>query len=131
MNILLVDDSKTMRNIQKKSLAALGEVQFSEAGDGVEALAVIGAAGVRFDVILIDWNMPNMDGITLIRKIRETDKATPLVMATTEAEKSRIIDALKAGVNNYVVKPFTQDVLLDKVKQTIAKATGTPLAAAA
>lgn len=122
MNILLVDDSKTMRNIQKKSLSALGAVEFAEAGDGVEALAVIAAsAGKAFTAILIDWNMPNMDGLTLIKKIRETDKATPLIMATTEAEKTRVMDALKAGVNNYVVKPFTPDALLDKVKQTLEK----------
>jgi|SRR5581483_2308115 len=122
MNILLVDDSKTMRNIQKKTLAALGEVQFFEAGDGVEALSVIASCGQKFDVVLVDWNMPNMDGITLVRKIRETDKSTPLVMATTEAEKTRVIDALKAGVNNYLIKPFTPDGLMEKVKQTLAKA---------
>jgi len=130
MNILLVDDSKTMRNIQKKSLAALGEVQFAEAGDGVEALGVIAAAaGAKFDVMLIDWNMPNMDGITLVKKIRETDKTTPLIMATTEAEKTRVIDALKAGVNNYIIKPFTPDTFLEKVKQTLAKAGGGAAAA--
>jgi two-component system chemotaxis response regulator CheY len=130
MNILLVDDSKTMRNIQKKTLAALGEVQFSEAGDGLEALTVI-ASGTKFAVILVDWNMPNMDGITLIRKIRETDKATPLVMATTEAEKGRIMEALKAGVNNYVIKPFTPDILMEKVKHTLTKSGAAPQAVAA
>jgi two-component system chemotaxis response regulator CheY len=125
MNILLVDDSKTMRNIQKKSLTALGPVEFAEAGDGVEALNVIAAsAGKPFTAILIDWNMPNMDGLTLIKKIRETDKATPLIMATTEAEKGRVMDALKAGVNNYVVKPFTPETLLEKVKQTLDRAKG-------
>lgn len=124
MNILLVDDSKTMRNIQKKSLSVLGaEVQFAEAGDGVEALGVI-AGGTKFAVMLIDWNMPNMDGLTLVKKIRETDKTTPLIMATTEAEKTRVIDALKAGVNNYIIKPFTPDGFVDKVKQTLAKAAG-------
>lgn len=129
MNILLVDDSKTMRNIQKKTLASLApDVQFSEAGDGVEAMVVI-STKTQFDVILVDWNMPNMDGITLIRKIRETDKATPLIMATTEAEKGRVLEALKAGVNNYVVKPFTADSLLEKVQQTLAKAATTRAAA--
>src|SRR5689334_9639037 len=107
MKILLVDDSKTMRNIQKKALAGLGEVEFFEAGDGIEALGVIATTPEKFGVMLIDWNMPNMDGHTLVNKIREKDKATPLIMCTTEAEKSRVLDALKAGVNNYVVKPFT------------------------
>jgi two-component system chemotaxis response regulator CheY len=69
----------------------------------------------------VDWNMPNMDGITLVRRVREKDKATPLIMVTTEAEKGRVIDAIKAGVNNYVVKPFTPDGLMGKVQQTLAK----------
>jgi len=119
MNILLVDDSKTMRNIQKKILGGLGEVAFSEAGDGVEALAVLGNTPAGFHLILIDWNMPNMDGITLVGRIRASDKATPLIMVTTEAEKTRIIEALKAGVNNYVLKPFTPEGFMEKVKNTL------------
>jgi two-component system chemotaxis response regulator CheY len=122
MNILLVDDSKTMRNIQKKVLVSLGEVQFTEAGDGIEALAAISSAPAGFNLILIDWNMPNMDGITLVGRIRQTDKKTPLIMVTTEAEKGRIVEAIKAGVNNYALKPFTPETLLDKVKATLAKA---------
>ncbi|HVT88102.1 MAG TPA: response regulator [Tepidisphaeraceae bacterium] len=119
MKILLVDDSKTMRNIQKKVLESMGGVEFGEAADGVEAMTRLG--GGPFNLILIDWNMPNMDGITLVGKIRQTDKKTPLIMVTTEAEKSRVMDALKAGVNNYVIKPFTPDALLEKVRQTMAK----------
>ncbi|HZZ43269.1 MAG TPA: response regulator [Tepidisphaeraceae bacterium] len=122
MKILLVDDSRTMRNIQKKTLEPLGGVEFSEAGDGVEALATIDAGKGPFNLVIIDWNMPNMDGITLVTKIREKDKVTPLIMATTEAEKQRVLDALRAGVNNYVVKPFTPDSLMEKVKQTLDKA---------
>ncbi len=121
MKILLVDDSKTMRNIQKKVLSSLGTVEFAEAGDGVEALQVIGQTPGGFNCVLVDWNMPNMDGITLVTRIRERDKATPLIMATTEAEKTRVIEAIKAGVNNYVVKPFTPEALLEKVKQTLEK----------
>ncbi len=130
MKLLLVDDSRTMRNIQKKVLAELGAVEFAEAGDGVEALAVIAANPAGFDLILVDWNMPNMDGITLVGKIRETDKKTLLIMATTEAEKSRVLEAIRAGVNNYVVKPFTPEALMEKVKQTLDKAKA-PAAAAA
>jgi two-component system chemotaxis response regulator CheY len=107
-----------MRNIQKKVLSTIPESDFCEAGDGVEALSVI-AASSKFDLILIDWNMPNMDGHTLVGKIREKDKATPLIMCTTEAEKQRVVDAIKAGVNNYVVKPFTPDTLMEKVKATL------------
>lgn len=122
MKILLVDDSKMMRTIQKQVLTTLGDVEFCEAGDGIEALKTIGETGGGFQLILIDWNMPNMDGITLVGKIRETDKKTPLIMVTTEAEKSRIMEAIKAGVNNYTLKPFTPDSLMEKVKQTLAKA---------
>ncbi len=121
MKVLLVDDSKTMRSIQKKILEQLGDVEFSEAGDGVEALAILAGAPGAYGLIMIDWNMPNMDGITLVHKIRETDKKTPLVMATTEAEKTRVLEAIRAGVNNYVVKPFTPELLMEKVKATMTR----------
>jgi two-component system chemotaxis response regulator CheY len=120
MKILLVDDSRTMRNIQQKVLADMG-APFCEAGDGAEALKVIAAEG-KFDLILIDWNMPVMDGHTLVTKIRETDKSTPLIMCTTEAEKTRVVEAIKAGVNNYVIKPFTPAGLMEKVQATVSKA---------
>lgn len=122
MKFLLVDDSRTMRNIQKNILKALGDIQFTEAGDGMEALTAIAADPAGFDMILVDWNMPNMDGLSLVTRVRVKDKRTPMVMVTTEAEKTRVIEAIKAGVNNYVIKPFTPDVLLEKIKQTMEKA---------
>jgi two-component system, chemotaxis family, chemotaxis protein CheY len=122
MKILLVDDSKTMRNIQKKVLETMpGGAEFTEAGDGLEALTAIAATPGGFSLVLVDWNMPNMDGLTLVGKIRENDKRTPLIMVTTEAEKTRVVDAIKAGVNNYVIKPFTPPALLEKVTQTLEK----------
>ena len=120
MRILLVDDSRTIRNIQKNVLKQLGHEDVAEAEDGVQALARFGEQVP--DLILVDWNMPNMDGITLIRKIRETNKTVPLIMCTTEAEKSRVLEAVKAGVNNYIVKPFTVESLGEKISQTMAKA---------
>jgi len=120
MKILLVDDSRTMRNIQKKILEPMGVTEFAEAGDGLEALTCL-ATGTVFDLGLVDWNMPNMDGFTLVKKIRETNKTLPLIMVTTEAEKTRVIEAIKAGVNNYVIKPFTPEGLTEKVQQTLAK----------
>jgi two-component system chemotaxis response regulator CheY len=122
MNVLLVDDSKTMRNIQKKALGGLPDITFAEAGDGVEAMTVIGQTPTGFGLVLVDWNMPNMNGLELVAKIRETDKKTPLIMVTTEAEKSRVMDAVRAGASNYMLKPFTPDALLEKVQQTLAKA---------
>ena len=120
MRILLVDDSRTIRNIQRNTLAGMGHTDVLEAADGQEALTVLAAE--RPDLMLVDWNMPNMDGITLVRKVRETDKALPMIMVTTEAERSRVMEALKAGVNNYVVKPFTAETLGEKIEQTMAKA---------
>lgn len=122
MKVLLVDDSRTMRNIWKKVISGIKDMEVSEAGDGVEALKAIEKNGAPFDLMLIDWNMPNMDGFTLVKKIRETDSTTPIIMVTTEAEKPRIIDAIKAGVNNYVVKPFTPDGLTSKIEETLKKA---------
>ena len=121
MKILLVDDSRTIRNIQKNVLAQLGQMDIAEAADGVEALKAL--ASDRPDLVLIDWNMPNMDGLTLVQKIREKDKGLALIMVTTEAEKSRVLEAIKAGVNNYVVKPFTAEALSAKIEQTLAKAS--------
>ncbi len=120
MKIMLVDDSRTIRNIQKNVLKQLGYEDIVEAEDGVIALAKF--AETSPDLCLVDWNMPNMDGITLIRKIRETNKTVPLIMCTTEAEKTRVIEAIKAGVNNYIVKPFTVESLGEKINQTLSKA---------
>ena len=119
MKIMLVDDSRTIRNIQKNVLKQLNHTDVVEAADGVEALA-------RFneqvpDLMFVDWNMPNMDGLTLVQKIRETNKTVPIIMCTTEAEKSRVLEAIKAGVNNYIVKPFTVESLSEKITQTLAK----------
>ena len=122
MKILLVDDSRTMRNIQKRALAeAFAGAEISEAGDGVEALAVKAKTPGGFDVALVDWNMPNMDGLTFVQNVRATDKHTPLIMVTTEAEKTRVVDAVKAGVNNFVIKPFTPETLIEKVRGTIER----------
>ncbi|UCF34498.1 MAG: response regulator [Phycisphaerales bacterium] len=126
MKILLVDDSRTIRNIQKSVLMQLGHNDIVEASDGLEALDQYKRESP--DLIFIDWNMPNMDGITLVRKIREIDKNTPLIMCTTQAEKSRVLEAIKAGVNNYVVKPFMTESLAEKITQTMEKAKATATA---
>ena len=125
MKILLVDDSRTIRNIQKNTLNGLGHEDITEAADGLEALSAVATAPP--DLIILDWNMPNMDGLTFVKEYRKTDRTTPLIMVTTEAEKSRVIEALKAGVNNSVVKPFTPDLLAQRISETLAK-TGTTAA---
>ena len=131
MKILLVDDSRTMRNIQKNVLKTMENPAFTEAGDGMEALTACASEPTGFDLMLVDWNMPNMDGLTFIRRFREKNKETPIIMVTTEAEKTRIIEALKSGVNNYVIKPFTPDALMERVNQTLAKRKAAAAPAAA
>ncbi|MFK7884226.1 MAG: response regulator [Phycisphaerales bacterium] len=119
MRIMLIDDSKTMRNIQKSVLKQLGYTEIEEACDGQDALSKV--AAFNPDLCLVDWNMPVMDGLTFVKTYREKNKTTPLIMVTTEAEKSRVIEAIKAGVNNYVVKPFTPDLLSERITETLAK----------
>ncbi len=123
MRVMLIDDSKTMRNIQKSILGQLGYTEIEEACDGQDALSKVGAFGP--DLILVDWNMPNMDGLTFVKTYRQQDKTTPMIMVTTEAEKSRVIEAIKAGVNNYVVKPFTPDLLGQRIDETMSKCATT------
>lgn len=119
MKIMLVDDSRTMRNIQKNVLAQLGHTEIVEAADGEEALKVAEAESPQ--LILLDWNMPKMDGLTFLKAFRAKNKETPIIMVTTEAEKSRVIEAIKAGVNNYVIKPFTPDILQTRITETLEK----------
>ena len=87
MKIMLVDDSRTIRNIEKNVLTQLGHTDLIEAGDGVEALGMI--TDSMPDLFLVDWNMPNMDGLTLVKNIRLKNTQVPIIMVTTEAEKSR------------------------------------------
>jgi two-component system chemotaxis response regulator CheY len=120
MRIMLIDDSKTMRNIQKSVLTQLGHTEIEEACDGQDAMSKVGA--FKPDLVLVDWSMPNMDGLAFVKAFREQDKTTPVIMVSTEAEKSRVIEAIKAGVSNYVVKPFTPDLLSQRINETLSKA---------
>jgi len=116
MKILLVDDSTTMRRIQKTQLSNLGITDIVEAGDGIEGLEVLGSS-MPVDFVLLDWNMPKMDGLTMLKELRK-DAAyagVKVIMCTSESEKTRVIEALKAGANQYMVKPFTPDVLQEKL----------------
>jgi two-component system chemotaxis response regulator CheY len=113
LKVLVVDDSGVMRKIIIRSLNALGVTDIVEAGDGVEALAKF--QGAECDLVLTDWNMPNKTGIDLARDIRATGSAVPIIMITTEAEKSHVLQAIQAGVNDYLTKPFENDVLRDKL----------------
>ena len=117
MKILIVDDSSTMRRIIGNVVMQLGfaKEDFDEAEDGVKAWKLLNES--QYDVILTDWNMPNMNGLELVKKVRAegSHKTTPIIMITTEGGKSEVITALKAGVNNYIVKPFSAEILKEKL----------------
>jgi len=116
MKLLLVDDSATMRRIQRTQLNSLGIQDILEAGDGQDGYHVL-SENMPVDLVLLDWNMPVMDGLTLLRKLRADARfaSVKIIMCTSESEKSRVIDALKAGASNYLVKPFSPEALKEKL----------------
>jgi two-component system, chemotaxis family, chemotaxis protein CheY len=115
MKILVVDDFSTMRRIIKNLLKDLGFSNIQEADDGSTALPMLQQGD--FDFVVTDWNMPGMQGIDLLRAIRADDKLKhlPVLMVTAEAKKEQIVAAAQAGVNGYVVKPFTAATLKEKL----------------
>ncbi len=117
MKILIVDDFSTMRKIVKNVLKQLGYNNIDEAEDGAQAYTKL--KNNTFNFVLSDWNMPNMDGLDMLKKIRSEPKLKdlPVLMVTAEAEKDKVITAIKAGVNNYIVKPFTAETLKQKMEQ--------------
>jgi two-component system, chemotaxis family, chemotaxis protein CheY len=122
MKALVVDDSLTIRRIVIKALALAGITDATEAADGVEAVKA--ATEQEFDVILLDWNMPKMSGIDALRTLRQAGRKAAVIMVTTEAEKSRVIEAIKTGANDYLIKPFSPDQLAAKVKAVLGVVAG-------
>lgn len=116
MKLLVVDDSSTMRRIIKNTLQRLGHKDILEGGDGVEGWNILNS-NADIDMLITDWNMPEMNGLELVKKVRADSRFTdlPIIMVTTEGGKAEVITALKAGVNNYIVKPFTPQVLKEKL----------------
>jgi len=123
MKFLIVDDSATMRRIVANSLQRIGFQDFEEAGNGVEALAKFNDS---FEFVITDWNMPNMSGLEFVKSLRgrADGKSVPVLMVTTRSVKEDILQAAQAGVNNYVVKPFTPQVLKEKIDQVMGVAEG-------
>jgi two-component system chemotaxis response regulator CheY len=115
--VLVVDDSRTIRTIIRRSLLELG-YEVCEACDGKEALNVIEVEKASVKLVLSDWNMPEMNGLELLKRLRQDPDLTSLtiVMVTTETEISHMVSALEAGANEYIMKPFTKDILKEKLE---------------
>jgi two-component system chemotaxis response regulator CheY len=124
IKILVVDDFSTMRRIIKNLLRDLGFQNITEADDGKTALPILKQGGIEF--LVTDWNMPGMTGIELIGEVRKDPKLShiPILMVTAEAKREQIIAAAQAGVNGYVVKPFTATVLKEKIEKIFDRLEG-------
>jgi len=127
LRFLIVDDFSTMRRIVKNQLQDLGFANIAEADDGATAWPMLQTG--NFDFVITDWNMPQMPGLDLLKAIRADEKlkSLPVLMVTAEAKREQIVEAAQAGVSGYVVKPFTADILkqkLEKILQARAGAAG-------
>lgn len=120
LKVLVVDDFATMRRIITGFLKELGFSNIQEADDGKTALPMLQAN--KFDLLISDWNMPGMNGLDLLKAVRADAKLAklPVLLVTAEAKKDQIVEAAKAGVNGYVVKPFTANTLLEKLEKVLA-----------
>ncbi len=117
LKVLVADDSGTMRKIIIRSLMAVGINDVIEARDGAEAIDLFGQH--TFDLVLTDWNMPNKNGPDVVREIRAQGSDVPIIMITTESEKRSVLEAIQAGVTDYLVKPFDTDVLRAKLSRFV------------
>ena len=116
--VLVVDDMLTMRKIVSKVLRELGFTDITEASDGLDAWQKVNSAPEPFGLIISDWNMPNMTGLEFLKQIRASEKfqKTPFLLLTAEADKDQVAEAIKSGVDQYVIKPFSQDNLKTKLQ---------------
>lgn len=124
MKILIVDDFSTMRRIIKNLLRDLGYTNTQEADDGLTALPMLKAGD--FDFLVTDWNMPGMQGIELLKEVRADEKLAnlPVLMVTAEQKREQIVEAAQAGVNGYIVKPFTAVTLKEKLDKIFERIEG-------
>ncbi len=118
VKVLVADDSGTMRKIIIRSINATGITDIVEACDGEQAIALFSPG--LFDLILTDWNMPNKTGLDVAKAIRPQDPKVPIVMITPASEKRRVVEAIQAGVTDYLVKPFTPEMLQEKLYKHVA-----------
>ncbi len=121
--VLIIDDMMTMRKLVAKTCKELGFTDLTEASDGAAGWAAINAASPAFGLVISDWNMPVSTGLDLLKRVRGDSRFVelPFLMVTAEAEQSQIMEAVKAKVSNYVVKPFTSDILRQKLELVYQK----------
>jgi two-component system chemotaxis response regulator CheY len=121
LKILVVDDFSTMRRIVKNLLRQIGYTNIEETEDGAQAYAKLKNGGFNF--VISDWNMPNMDGLDLLEKVRSDPelKDLPILAVVAEYEKEKVIAAMKIGLNNYIIKPFTGEVFKEKMDKILEK----------
>jgi two-component system, chemotaxis family, chemotaxis protein CheY len=117
---LVVDDSAVMRRTLIGALSRAGIDEVDQASDGEQAVAAV--QNEEYGLILMDWSMPVLNGMEALQKIRSLGKTMPIVMVTTEAEKARIIEALKLGATNYILKPFDPEAIAAKLREVVEKA---------
>jgi two-component system chemotaxis response regulator CheY len=113
--VMVVEPSDVMRKILVRSLQSVGITEALDTGDGQQALDWIGEH--QFDLILTEWEVPGKTGLELLESLRKTEKSTPVLMITHRADKADVLTAIQAGVSDYLIKPFTADVLLDKIRK--------------
>ena len=121
MKILLIDDSNTMRKIQKRVLSEMSFDDFTEAKNGQEALDILDANNYQFDLVLCDINMPIKNGIDTLKTIRSKTKDLKVVMCTSASDKPLVLEAIKLGISGYIVKPFQMEIFKESINSALAK----------
>jgi two-component system chemotaxis response regulator CheY len=120
MKILITDDSSTMRRILINILASAGMTDVVEAPNGKAAVETVAQGGI--DLVLMDWNMPELSGYDALKALRAAGSKVPVIMVTTEGERMRVLEAIRAGASNYVIKPFKPEVVLTKIQEAMSAA---------
>jgi two-component system chemotaxis response regulator CheY len=126
--ILVVDDMMTMRKLVSKCCREIGFTDITEAADGALAWTALDQSPIPYGLVISDWNMPNLTGLELLRRVRGDKRFAklPFVLVTAEAEQHQVVEAVKAGVTNYVVKPFSADILREKLEAAHKKVAASP-----
>ncbi|MHC4662722.1 MAG: response regulator [Planctomycetota bacterium] len=117
MKVLVVDDSAVMRRILIRTLSGIGIIHIDQASDGKQAVNAVMEGS--YDLVLMDWNLPNMPGIEAVKSIRSKGLSVPIVMVTSNMQKNHVVEALKAGVTYYFIKPFKGDEFVEKIQEIL------------